>query len=206
MKKRLHDKKAGIAILVALILISLAEVVLRSVIMKEAMFNLSNAGEPIITALVSLMLIIFASEGKDRIVYILSGAWLGYFAFNQLFDLPEIIAMFFGAMKNYDGFTDFAILFHVLSMVCIIAIGALLVEYMNDGTIYNKAFNILCTITILTFVVNIVLGIYDIVVLNDVSAVLAILNNLSRGAMVFFFTFFAYDSAKHQLKKANLIK
>ena len=206
MKKRLHDKKAGIAILISLIIISLAEVVLRSVILKEAMFNLSNAGEPIIAALVSLILIIFASKGKDRIFYILSGAWLGYFAFNQLFDLPEIISMFFGAIKNYDGFTDFAILFHVLSMVCIIAIGALLVEYMNDGTIYNKAFNILCTITVLTFVINIVFGIYDIVVLNDISAVLAILNNLSRGAMVFFFTFFAYDSAKAQLKKTKLSK
>ena len=35
MKKRLHDKKAGIAILISLIVISLAEVVLRSVILKE---------------------------------------------------------------------------------------------------------------------------------------------------------------------------
>ena len=58
----------------------------------------------------------------------------------------------------------------------------------------------------MTFVVNIVLGIYDIVILNDISAVLAILNNLSRGAMVFFFTFFEYDSAKMQLKKVNFSK
>ena len=206
MKNRPRDKKAGIIILAVLFIISLADVILRATTLENIASTAANHGEVFMTAILSLLLIIFALKGKDRIFYILSGAWLGYFAFNQLFDLPEIISMFFGAMKNYDGFTDFAILFHVLSMVCIIAIGALLVEYMNDGTIYNKAFNILCTITILTFVVNIVLGIYDIVVLNDISAVLAILNNLSRAAMVFFFTFFAYDSAKMQLEKTKLAK
>ena len=46
MKKRLYGKKAGIAILVALIIISLAEVILRSVILKVGMINLANAGEP----------------------------------------------------------------------------------------------------------------------------------------------------------------
>ena len=66
--------------------------------------------------------------------------------------------------------------------IFIIALGALLVEYMNDGTIY------------------------DIVILKDISAVLAILNNLSRGAMLFLFTFFAYDSAKLQLKKVKISK
>ena len=206
MKKRLHDKKAGIAILVALIVISLIEVILRSVILKEAMLHLSNAGEPIITMLCSLMLIIFAGKGKERVVYILSGAWLGYFVFKQLFDLPGMVATFFTAMENSEGFTDFAILFHVLSMICIIGIGGLLVEYLNDGTIFNRAFNILCIVTVLTFVVNIVFAVYDIVILDDISAVLAILNNFSRAAMVFLFTFFAYDSAKMQLKKVNFSK
>jgi hypothetical protein len=32
------------------------------------------------------------------------------------------------------------------------------------------------------------------------------INNVSRLAMVFLFTFFAYDSAKAQLSKANLTK
>ena len=50
MKKRLHDKKAGIVILLSLIIISIAEVTLRGVLFKESMFNLSNAGEPFITA------------------------------------------------------------------------------------------------------------------------------------------------------------
>ena len=91
-------------------------------------------------------------------------------------------------------------------MVCIIAIGCLIVEYMNDGTIYNKAFNILCFIVILTFVANIILGIYDIVVFDKISALLAILNNLSRAIMIFLFTFFAYDNAKKQLSKVNFDK
>jgi hypothetical protein len=58
----------------------------------------------------------------------------------------------------------------------------------------------------LTFVANIIFGIYDIVVLNDISALLAILNNLSRAIMIFLFTFFAYDSAKKQLSKVNFDK
>ena len=206
MKNRLHDKKAGIAILVSLILISVAEVILRGVILNEALFKLSNAGEPCITVLLSLVLIIFATMGKDRIFYIICGGWLGFFVFKQLFDLPSMLSTFYFAMQSSDGFTDFAILIHVLSMVCIIAIGCLIVEYMNDGTIYNKAFNILCLIVILTFVANIILGIYDIVVLNDISALLAILNNLSRAIMIFLFTFFAYDSAKKQLSKVNFDK
>ena len=71
---------------------------------------------------------------------------------------------------------------------------------------YNKAFNILCLIVILTFVANIIFGIYDIVVFNDISALLAILNNLSRATMIFLFTFFAYDSAKKQLNKVDFDK
>lgn len=206
MKNRLHDKKAGIAILASLIIISLVEVVLRGVMFKEAMFELSNAGEPAITALFSLMLIIFVCKGKDRVFYILCGAWLGYFVIKQFFGIPDMIATFFSAMSNFDGFTDFAILIHVFSMVCVVAIGGLLVEYMNDGTIYNKAFNTLCVATIVMLAINIVFAIYDIVVLKEIVAVLAILNNLSRGAMLFLFTFFAYDTAKMQLKKVDFSK
>ena len=114
MKNRLHDKKAGIAILVSLILISVAEVILRGVILNEALFKLSNAGEPCITVLLSLVLIIFATMGKDRIFYIICGGWLGFFVFKQLFDLPSMLSTFYFAMQSSDGFTDFAILIHVL--------------------------------------------------------------------------------------------
>ena len=90
--------------------------------------------------------------------------------------------------------------------IFVIALGALLVEYMNDGTIYNKAFNTLCIASVFMLAINVVFAIYDIVILKDISAVLAILNNLSRGAMLFLFTFFDYDSAKMQLEKTNLSK
>lgn len=203
MKKRLHDKKAGIAILVVLILISLVEMIFRVSIMWDATLNTSNAGEPVASILFAAFLLVMTAKGKDRICYICFGAWLGYFVLRQMFGLGGMIGTFFAAMKNSEGFTDFAIVSHIVSMITIIAIGGLLVEYMNDGTIYNKAFNVLCVVTLLTFVINILFAIYDIVVLNDISAILAIFNNLYRGAMVFMFTFFAYDSAKHQLKKVK---
>lgn len=207
MKKRLHDKKAGIAILAVLFIISLAEVVLRSVILKEAMFNLSNAGEPIITAAFSLMLIIFALKGKDRVFHILCGVWLGYFVMNQLYNLPGLIA---DTVERYNaGSFNTAICnsIHTLSMICIVVIGALLVEYMNDGSIYNKTFNILCAITVvMLLLLALHSGVYDALVLGRTEVILASLHNLSRMAMVFLFTFFAYDSAKAQLKKTNLTK
>lgn len=203
MKNRLHDKKAGIAILVIIFILSVVDVILRATIFSNIASSVSNYGEPLITAVISIMLLIFAFKGKDRIFYILCGGWIGFFVFKQLIDFPTMVLTFFAAMQNSEGFTDFAILIHIVSMVCIIAIGGLVVEYLNDGTIYGKAFNILCLITLLTFVVNIIFAIYDIVVLKDISALLAILNNISRATFVFLFAFFAYDSAKKQLSKVD---
>lgn len=207
MKKGLHDKKAGIAILAALIIISLAEVVLRGVLFKETMFHLANAGEPFITALFSLMLIILALKGKDRVIYILCGVWLGYFVMNQLYNLPRLIADTVERFNAGSFNTAMCNLIHALSIICIVVIGALLVEYMNDGTIYNKAFNILCAITVvLLLLLALHNSVYDAWVLGRTEVIFAALHNLSRITMVFLFTFFAYDSAKHQLKKANLTK
>ena len=207
MKKRLHDKKAGIAILISLIIISLAEVILRSVILKEGMINLANAGEPIITAAISLLLLSFALKGKDRVFYILCGIWLGFFVLNQLYGLPGMIADTIERFGAGSLNTAICNLIHALSMICIVVIGALLVEYMNDGSIYNKAFNILCAITVVLLLLlalhNVV---YDVVLLGRNEVILAALHNVSRITMVFLFTFFAYDSAKAQLKKTNLTK
>ena len=92
-------------------------------------------------------------------------------------------------------------------MITIIAIGVLLVEYMTDGTICNRAFNGLCIATVVLILANIVIsvcvatqGLYPMDILVQA------INNLSRLTMVFLFTFFAYDSAKAQLKKTNLTK
>ena len=207
MKKRLHDKKAGIAILISLIIISLAEVVLRSVILKESMFNLSNAGEPIITAAISLLLLTFALKGKDRVFYILCGIWLGFFVLNQLYGLPGMIADTIERFGAGSLNTAMCNLIHALSMICIVVIGALLVEYMNDGSIYNKVFNIFCAIAIV-LLLSLALhnGVYDALILGRTEVFLASLHNLSRITMVFLFTFFAYDSAKAQLKKTDLTK
>jgi hypothetical protein len=207
MKKRLHDKKAGIAILLSLLIISVAEVVLRSVILKETMFNLSNAGEPIITAIFSLLLLTFALKGKDRVFYILCGVWLGYFVMNQLYNLPGLIADTVVCYNTGSFNSAICNSLHVFSAICIVAIGALLVEYMNDGSIYNKAFNIFCAFTIvLLLLLALHNGAYDALVLGRTEVILASLHNLSRMAMVFLFTFFAYDSAKAQLKKTDLTK
>ena len=45
MKKRLHDKKAGIAILLSLIILSLAELIFRTLVIKEAVLTTANLGE-----------------------------------------------------------------------------------------------------------------------------------------------------------------
>jgi hypothetical protein len=48
--------------------------------------------------------------------------------------------------------------------------------------------------------------VYDALVLGRTEVILGSLHNLSRITMIFLFVFFAYDSAKNQLKKANLEK
>ena len=90
-------------------------------------------------------------------------------------------------------------------MIVIIGIGVLLVEYLNDGTIYNKAFNVLCIATVVLLAVSIGTCIY-LAITVDTILMLDIFNNIYRLIMVFLTAFFAYDSAKLQLKKANLSK
>lgn len=207
MKNRLHDKNAGIAILVALFIISLAEVVLRPLILKEAVFNLSNAGEPIITAVLSLLLLTYAFKGKERVFYILCGAWFGYFVINQLYNLPELIVEIVKHFNDGSFNTTMCNSIHTLSIICIVVIGALLVEYLNDGSIYNKAFNIFSVISVVLLLFLAIYNIvYDVLSLGHTEVILASLHNLSRMTMVFLFTFFAYNSAKAQLKKTDLTK
>jgi hypothetical protein len=106
---------------------------------------------------------------------------------------------------TYPAALEVGAIIRILSIVGIIAIGALLFEYMSDGTICNKAFNGLCIATALLLVANICFSIYGAVVAYSTFA-LDTFNALYRITMVFLCTFFAYDSAKIQLKKANLAK
>ena len=104
------------------------------------------------------------------------------------------------------GYGISALIFTIIASLGFIAIGVLLVEYMNDGTINNKAFNIICIVTVLSIIAAMIINIIGMTTGNPSVVVLIIFYNLYRLAMVFMATFFAYDSAKHQLKKNNLTK
>ena len=203
MKKRLHDKKAGIAILISLIIISLAEVIFRAVALHEIVFTTPNFGEQLATIVLSAFIIIMTLKGKDRICYICYGAWLGCFVFDQLFGLPGMIVNMVIHIAN-PGILPIVI--RVIGMICILAIGALLVEYMNDGTIHNRAFNVLCIVTIALYLISIAIGIFDLANGMPLDISLDMFSKATDIVMIFLFTFFAYDSAKAQLKKTNLTK
>ena len=206
MKKRLHDKKAGIAILLTLIIISVAEVIFRAVAMGEAVLTTSNLGEQLAVIALAVALLILTAKGKDRACYICYGAWVSYFALDQLFELPGSIASS-AAMMGTNITGDISLIFRVISMVTIIALGVIIWEYMSDKTIFNKAFNILSIVTVLLIVGSIGIDVARIIVEGYLHyRVLVIFNNVLRLAMVFMFTFFAYDSAKAQLKKTDLTK
>ena len=208
MKNRLHDKKAGIAILVSLIIISVAEVIYRAVVANGIAFTTSNFGEQLAVIIFSLMILIFTAKGKDRVCYIIYGAWIAYFVMDQAFELPGMVG---DLVINFSQTRmAISICLRLVSMLCIIALSALLVEYMNDGSIYNRAFNTLCVITILLHVVSIGMSFYSIIKIEpdlyQKQNILVIFNNLYRIAMVFLFAFFAYDSAKKQLNKVDFSK
>ena len=215
MKNRLHDKKAGIAILVSLILISVAEVIYRAVIANGIAFTTSNFGEQLTVIIFALIILIFSAKGKDRVCYIIYGAWIAYFVMDQAFELPGMVGEL--VMNISSPIATFSIVIRLISMLCIIALSALLVEYMNDGSIYNRAFNVLCVITVLLHVVIIGISVNGLILLSKTTSnidvnlhssynMLVIFNNLYRVVMVFLFVFFAYDSAKKQLSKVNFDK
>jgi hypothetical protein len=210
MKKRLHDKKAGIVILCVLIFLSVAETIGNLILKTE--FATFNLGEPFATIIFATIILILTLKNKDRVCYICYGAWIAYFVLDQIFEFPGMISTLCSTVINIKdliamGAAEAAlisIILRISTMVCIIAIGALLVEYMNDGTIYNRAFNILCTITVVLLISSVVLGLTRASV--TLNMIIYIINTLSRITMIFLFTFFAYDSAKAQLKKTNLTK
>ena len=214
MQKRLHDKKAGIAILISLIIISLADIIFRAVAMGEAVLTTANLGEQLAVIALAVTILILTAKGKDRACYICYGAWAAYFILDHLFELPGMVATLISNISK--PVTSLSIGIHVLTMVFIVAIGILLVEYMSDGTICNRAFNALCITTVALLALGVLLPIYQLVfasvegvqnaIMKQQQTVLVIFNTIYRIAMVFLFTFFAYDSAKAQLKKTNLTK
>ena len=210
MKKRLHDKKAGIALLISLIIISVVEIIFRATSLGlEAVLTTANFGEQLAIIALATTTLILSAKGKDRACYILLGAWVAYFMFDQLFELPGNISGFIMLLSGKITFPSpaIAVVMHssvVLSTILTIAIGVLLVEYMTDGTICNKAFNVLSIATIAMILLNMVLTVYDVIATANVELLLATFHDLYRITMIFLLTFFAYDSAKHQLKKTKL--
>lgn len=207
MKNRLHDKKAGIAILISLIIISLAEIIFRAVAMGEAVLTTANLGEQLAVIALAVTILVLTAKGKDRASYICFGAWVAYFILDQLFELPSTIA---NLLAGSDPIMNISTALRMLTMVFIVAIGVLLVEYMSDGTICNRAFNALCLITLLLLAGDMIISISGIfnapTEILKMHTTLVLFNNMYRMTMVFLFAFFAYDSAKAQLKKADLTK
>ena len=209
MKNRLHDKKAGIAILVSLIVLSLAEIIFRHFFLREMISSTANYAETLAVLILALTILIFTLKGKDRLCYILYGAWIAYFVLDQFFELPGQFMnnissfVYAGTLGNVSIIVSIGLIVYVLSYVGIIVMGILLLEYMNDGSIYNRVFNILCVITIVVHLLIICFSAFVAIRDNIVSGFLITFNNLYRLAMVFLFSFFAYDSAKKQLNKVD---
>lgn len=208
MQKRLTGKKASIVILAALVILSIAEVVSRIAFLEVEILNLPSFGGSFITTLLSVLLIIFALKGKDRLFYVLCGAFLAYFVLNQVFVLPSVIVDLIGQFPAEPGrlFPIFIPLFHALSIIGIVAIGTLLVGYLNNGAIRNRAFNVLCIITLFMIAGVIVISVFALAAKQTPIAIISALTGLSNLTMIFLLTFFAYDSAKAQLAKAKLDK
>ena len=206
MKNRLYSKKTGIAIFVVLFIISLVNIILRVTVFGDILPGIRNYGHVLIVALLSLLLISFTIKGKDRLVQLLSGAFLGYFVLDQLFDLPGAVGRLVAKIQIGDIVDSVLLIPHLVSMLGIIAIGVLIVEYMNDGTIYNKAFNVTCIVTVLAHIAYACISLYDVIAMGSTETVLALLHIVYSLTMIFFCIFFAYGSAKAQLKKTKLSK
>ena len=204
MKNRLHDKKAGIALLISLIIISIAEIIFRAVVVGEAVFATANLGEQLAVIALAVTILVLTAKGKDRACYVCYGGWIAYFVLDQFFEIPGMLADFANRF-GMSGIGTIGVVARILSMIFIVVIGVLLVEYLNDGTICNKAFNIFSIATILLFAVSIGISIYAAITIETI-LMLDVFNNAYRLIMVFVATFFAYDSAKAQLKKTNLTK
>lgn len=216
LKNRPQGKKMGIIILAALIVIALAEVIFRAVAMGLEAATTANFGEQLIVIALAVTILILTAKGKDRACYILYGAWIGYFVLDQLFELPGDIITLIHNMSNVP-IPSLGGIARIAISICIIGIGVLLVEYMNDGTIFNKLFNTFCVLAFLFVLVSVITCVCAIAtdashITNDMftaedfkaNVILDAFNNLYRGAMIFLSAFFAYDSAKMQLEKTKL--
>jgi hypothetical protein len=218
MIKRLQGKKARIAILVTLIATSLVDVLFRAIVMKEAALSIANAGEQVAIIVLAAVVLLFMAKKNDKLSYVACGALVAYFVMDQLIELPGMIGNLIANLSEPAIIISIAI--RLLTMVGIVAIAVLLAEYVNDGSIYNRAFNVVFWLTILLHVASVAFSVVGLVLTSNLAEVpnaselallqkqnvLIILNEIYRIIMVVLFTSFAYDSAKRQLKRENLSK
>ena len=215
MKNRLHDKKAGIAILIPLFIVSLVETIIRALQPGYA-FAVTDLGEAFAIAILSAVILILTLAKKDRLCYVFYGAFIGWFMLEEALSIPGTIKTLADTIVNAEEIAAVAngsavmpivaIAIHVLTSIAIVAIGALVLEYLSDGTICNRAFNAFCIIAVLLLIAALIINVVGLMNALTVEIGLLILNNLHRVIMIFLFTCFAYDSAKAQLKKADFTK
>ena len=216
MKQNLYNKKSRIAILVTLILVALAEVLFRAIAVGALALSTANAGEQITVIAFALITLIFTAKGNDKIAYICCGALIAYFVMDQLFELPGVIENLIANISEPHIVISIAI--RLLTMVGVVVIAVLLAEYVNDGSIYNRAYKVTYWATILLHVASVLFSVSaffaagtvtdapsgaELAVLQN-QGVLIIFNDLYRIVMVVLFTSFAYDSANRQLKREAL--
>ena len=217
MQKYLHDKKSRLAILITLIVIALVEVLFRAIALGEAALGTANAGEQVTVIFFAAIILLFTVKGNDKISYISCGALIAYFVMDQLFELPGMIGNL--AANISEPVIAITIVIRLLTMIGIVAIAVLLAEYVNDGSIYNRAYNAIYWITILLHVAVICMCLPGIIFGNPAEVsngvefailqkqvALVIFNDVYRLIMLFLFTSFAYDSANRQLKREKLEK
>ena len=206
MNTRLNTKNARIAILISLIVIALAEILFRAIAVGAASLSTSNAGEQITVIVFALIILIFTAKDNDKISYICCGALIAYFVMDQLFELPGMIGNLIAYIST--PIIAITVAIRLLTMIGILVIGVLLVEYVNDGSIYNRAFNVSYWITILLHVAVICVSFGCIISGKAPSlqknTALIVFNDIYRIIMVVLFTSFAYDSANRQLKREGL--
>lgn len=218
MIKKLQGEKARIAILITLIVTSLVDVLFRAIVMREATLGTSNAGEQVTIIALAAIILLFMAKKNDKLSYITCGALVAYFVMDQLFELPGMVGNLIANVS--EPAIIISITIRLLTMVGIVAIAVLLAEYVNDASIYNRAFNVVFWLTILLHVASVAFSVVGLVLTANLAEVpngaelallqkqnvLIIFNEIYRVVMVVLFTSFAYDSAKRQLNRENLTK
>lgn len=81
MKGYFTNKNVLICTLMALLGLSITDIIMRMIVLKENAVNMNDYGAPLVTAVMSILLIIFALKGKGRLFYIVCGGWFGIFRY-----------------------------------------------------------------------------------------------------------------------------